>query len=306
MTDNAKPILLDGGMGQEIVNRGGKGGFGEWAVVALHEAPQLVREIHCDYIRAGADVITTNTYGTTRIRLRHVGMEDRFEELVRRAGELAFEARAQAGRSEVRIATSLPPLEASYIDTFALSYDETAAQFAELMDLLDPYVDIYLGETLSTSFEARAFLEAAQGRGKATWLALTLVDHGGTDLRGGEQLADVIAVAKDYAPDALLINCCTPESVHGALPILQECGITFGAYANGFVEIPASWAERGGVAQLETRTDLSPEVYARDVKRWIEGGAAIVGGCCETGPAHIARLRQLIDGGVQPNEPDFK
>ena len=86
---SAKPILLDGGMGQEIVNRGGKSGFGEWAVAALYDDPDLVREIHLDYIRAGADVITTDTYGTTRIRLRHVGMEDRFEELgsdVRQAG----------------------------------------------------------------------------------------------------------------------------------------------------------------------------------------------------------------------------
>ena len=81
------------------------------------------------------------------------------------------------------------------------------------------------------------------------------------------------------------------------MPTLQTCGVPFGAYANGFVEIPESWDEEGGVAQLSTRRDLAPEVYARDVKRWIEAGAAIVGGCCEVGPAHIARLRQLIDTG---------
>lgn len=292
-----KPILLDGGMGQEIYNRGGKGGYGEWAVAALYEDPTLVRDIHRDYIRAGADVITTNTYGTTRARMEAVGIEDRFEALVRRAGELASQARAAAGRGEVRIASSLPPLEASYVNKFALSYEETAAQFAEMMDLLDPYVDIFLGETLSTSFEARAFLEAAQGRGKPAWLALTLADHGGTDLRGGETLTDLAALAQTYAPEALLVNCCTPDSVEAALPILQASGLPYGGYANGFVEIPAAWDERGGVVQLETRRDLSPEAYAADVKDWIDAGAAIVGGCCETGPAHIARLRQLIDSG---------
>ena len=297
MTNGRKPILLDGGMGQEIYNRGGKGGFGEWATAALYEDPQMVRDIHIDYIRAGADVITTNTYGTTRTRMEAMGMEDRFEALVRTAGELASEARDEAGRSEVQIATSLPPLEASYVSEFELSYEETRAQFAELMDLLDPYVDIFLGETLSTSFEARAFLEAARSRGKTTWLALTLGDHGATDLRGGEKLDAVIALAREHEPDALLINCCTPDSVQAALPILREGGIPFGGYANGFVEIPAAWDERGGVVQLETRRDLSPEVYAGDVKRWIDFGAAIVGGCCETGPAHIARLRQLIDSG---------
>lgn len=294
---DGKPILLDGGMGQEIYNRGGKGGYGEWATAALYEDPTLVREIHLDYIRAGADVITTNTYGTTRPRMEAVGLEDRFEALVRTAGQLAAEARAEADGSDVRVSTSLPPLEASYVNEFELSFDETRAQFAEMMDLLDPYVDIFLGETLSTSFEARAFLEAARGRGKTTWLALTLGDHGATDLRGGERLEDLIALAQEYAPDALLVNCCTPDSVLAALPILQASGIPYGGYANGFVEIPAAWDERGGVMQLETRTDLSPEAYAADVKRWIDAGAAIVGGCCETGPAHIARLRQLIDSG---------
>ncbi|MCY4070508.1 MAG: homocysteine S-methyltransferase family protein [Chloroflexi bacterium] len=290
-----KVILLDGGMGQEIVNRGGKGGYGEWAAAALHEDPDLVRQIHADYIGAGADVITTNTYGTTRARLRHVGIEDRLRELVSAAGQLASEARDHAARRDVRIATSLPPLEASYASEFTLSFAQTAGEFAELMDLLDPYVDIFLGETLSTTFEAKAFLGAAAGRGKPVWLGLTLQDHGSTHLRGGAQLSDAIASISEQSPDALLINCCTPDSITSALPDLRASGMPFGAYANGFVEIPESWDEAGGVAQLSTRRDLTPEVYSADVARWIGGGASIVGGCCEVGPAHIARLRQLID-----------
>ena len=298
MTPDSKPILLDGGMGQEIVNRGGKGGYGEWAVAALHEDPELVYQIHRDYIQAGADVITTNTYGTTRVRLRHVGLEERFEELVRIAGELAARARDDAGNGATRIATSLPPLEASYVNEFALSFDETAAQFGEMMDLLDPYVDIYLGETLSTSFEARAFMQAAASRDKTAWLALTLDDHGATDLRGGESLSQVIASLGEARPAALLINCCTPDSIHSAMPILRESGLPYGAYANGFVEIPENWEEEGGVVQLSSRADLPPEIYAAEAARWIEAGASIVGGCCEIGPAHIARLRKLIDSGA--------
>ncbi len=291
-----KVILLDGGMGQEIVNRGGKGGYGEWATAALHEDPDLVRQIHADYIQAGADVITTNTYGTTRMRLRHVGMEDRLGELLRAAGQLASEARDHSARGDVRIATSVPPLEASYASEFTLSFAQTAEEFAELMDLLDPYVDIFLGETLSTIFEAQAFLEAATGRGKSIWLSLTLQDHGSSNLRSGESLSEAIESFGNDAPDALLINCCTPDSIASALPDLRAGDIPFGAYANGFVEIPDAWEEHGGVAQLATRTDLTPEVYAGEARKWITGGASIVGGCCEVGPAHIARLRRLIDG----------
>ena len=217
---------------------------------------------------------------------------------MRAAGALAREARALSGKGDVRIATSLPPLEASYVNAFELSYQQTAEQFGELMDLLEPFVDIYLGETLSTSFEARAFLEAARGRGKTTWLALTLDDHGSSNLRGGESLAQAIESLRADEPDALLINCCTPDSIQAALPALSASGIAFGGYANGFVEIPQTWSERGGVAQLSTRADLSPAAYAEDVKTWIQAGASIVGGCCEVGPAHIARLRQMIDSGA--------
>ena len=302
----SQTILLDGSMGQEIVNRGGRGGFGEWAVAALYESPDTVRQIHSDYIQAGADVITTNTYATTRPRLQHRHIEDRFAELVHTAGQLALEART-ASRAPVQIAASLPPLEASYISEFALSFDAMTAQYRELMDLLDPYVDIYLGETLSTVYEARALLTAAQNRGKPTWLAWTLQDHGATVLRGGESLQHALHSIRSFAPDAILINCCTPDSIDSAMPALRASTPLCGAYANGFVEIPATWEEQGGVAQLQTRSDLSPAAYLRHAQKWVAHGAGIIGGCCEVGPAHIARLRQWLDSTSKPPpEPDHR
>ncbi len=291
-----KALLLDGGMGQEIVNRGGKGMYGEWASGALYEAPDLVSEIHRDYIEAGADIITANTYGTTRTRLRFVDMEDQLAQLLQTASDLANAARDRC-RRDIQIAASLPPLEASYVNTFNLSFAETVTEFAEMMTLLAPGVDIYLGETFSTGFEARAFLQAAQGRGKPIWLALTLDDLHPQQLRGGEKLADVIASLPEPLPDALLLNCCKPATISQALPSLQASGQSFGAYANGFTGIPDDWVDRGGVAQLTAREDMSPEAYARDVAGWLGLGASIVGGCCETGPAHIKRLRELIDAG---------
>ncbi len=294
MKAKSEVILLDGGMGQEIVNRGGKVAYGEWAVAALYENPAMVQAIHRDYIQAGADIITTNTYSATRTRLRHVAMEDRFEELVQLAGQLAVQARETSAAGHVKIAACLPPLEASYVSQFALSFDEMTARYRELMDLLDPYVDSYLGETLSTSQEARAVLKAAQGRDKPIWVSWTLQDHGSSVLRGGETLQTALT-SLDSLPDAILINCCTPDSIDSALPALRSSGRPFGGYANGFVEIPDEWDDYGGVAQLQTRTDLSPPAYADRVQHWITAGAAIVGGCCEVGPVHIARLRQLID-----------
>lgn len=291
----SKPILLDGSMGQEIVNRGGKSAYGEWAVAALHENPTLVKAIHIDYIEAGADVITTNTYSSTRTRLRHVGIEDRFEELVNIAGNLATTARKETGASHVQIAASLPPLEASYINEFALTFDEMVAQYKEMMTLLDPYIDIYLGETFSTVQESRALLTAAQNRDKPLWVSWTLHDHGSTDLRGNESLDQALDDLETFAADAVLINCCTPDSIAKALPKLKTSRLPFGGYANGFVEIPDIWISDGDVDQILSRADLSPDVYAGHVQNWIAAGASIVGGCCDVGPAHIARIREVLD-----------
>lgn len=213
MTKYSKPILLDGSMGQEIVNRGGKSDYGEWSVAALYENPQLVKEIHGDYIQAGADVITTNTYSTSRTRLRFKGMEDRLGELVTVAGSLALSAKEESGKTGLQIAGSFGPLEASYISEFELSFDEMVAEFRELMDLLDPYVDLYLGETFSTTLESKAFLTASTGRDKPVWVSWTLHDHGENHLRGEETLSGAINSLKGFAPDAVLINCCKPESI---------------------------------------------------------------------------------------------
>jgi len=294
MPADSKPLLLDGSMGQEIVNRGGKSAYGEWAVAALHENPALVKAIHTDYINAGADVITTNSYSTTRTRLKHVELEDRFEELVRTAGSLAVEARAEADAPHVKIAASLGPLEASYIHEFRLTFDEMVAQYAEIMTLLHPYVDIFLGETLSTIQESRAFLTAAQGRDKPIWLSWTLTDHGATTLRGGESLQGAVKSLTDFSLNAILVNCCTPDSVQAALPLLKSTGLPFGGYANGFAEIPDEWLSYGDVDQIRTRHDLTPDVYANHVKNWMDAGATIVGGCCDIGPAHIARVREAL------------
>lgn len=290
-----QPILLDGSMGQEIVNRGGKSGYGEWALAALHENPQIVKDIHADYIKAGADVITTNTYSTSRTRMKFIDIEDRFEELVKLAGELATSARDDANANHVKIAGSFGPLEASYIHDFALGFDDMVAQFRELMTLLDPYVDIYLGETFSTIQESRAFLTASQGRDKPTWVSWTIQDHGTTDLRGDESLQQAIDSLKDFSPDAVLINCTTPDSIDKALASLKKTGLPYGGYANGFKEVPKQWISDGDVDQIISRTDLTPEIYALHALNWVNAGAHIIGGCCNVGPAHIAELRKTLD-----------
>ncbi|HLB79365.1 MAG TPA: homocysteine S-methyltransferase family protein, partial [Dongiaceae bacterium] len=105
----AAPVLLDGGMGRELRARGVPIPPTIWSANALLVAPETVRQLHMDYIAAGAQVITTNSYGVIRADLAKERIEHRFAELNDLAGRLAVEARTRAGRSAA-IAGSLPPL----------------------------------------------------------------------------------------------------------------------------------------------------------------------------------------------------
>ena len=112
-------------------------------------------------------------------------------------------------------------------------------------------------------------------------------------LRSGEPLAEALSMLTEKQADAVLINCSWPETVTKALPQLNSSKLKFGAYANGFTAID-KLSKGGTVDVLQARGELSKEVYADHVKQWIAGGAAIIGGCCEISPQHIAYLSQSL------------
>jgi S-methylmethionine-dependent homocysteine/selenocysteine methylase len=117
-------------------------------------------------------------------------------------------------------------------------------------------------------------------------------------LRSGETVQAAVAALAGFPVQAVLANCCPPESISQALPALVGAGLPAGGYANGFVEIPQTFLPGRTREQLSSREDLDPDAYARRALGWVEAGARIVGGCCEVGPAHIALLRdRLLEGG---------
>ena len=292
-----RTILLDGGMGRELRFRGIETPATIWSTQALLVAPEVVRDIHMDYIAAGADIITANTYGIIRSDLAKEGIEDRFEALNKLACTLALEARDAAGHP-VWIAGSLPPLKGSFRPDLVGDYNEIERLYREQAEILAPHVDLLLCETMSTSTESRAAASAACKIGKPVWVAWTLHEDRSGRLRSGESIADAAAAIANLPIDAYLANCCAPESITAALPYLIETGAQYiGGYANTFELIPADWelaGEEESDWSLDLRSDLDPDSYAGHVTRWLDEGANVVGGCCGTRPEHIARMSELI------------
>lgn len=285
-------MILDGGMGQELVARAGKA-TSLWSVQALLDAPEVVRQVHDEYFVAGADIATTNSYSVLPDRLEPHGMLDRLEEFVRLACQLATDAREAHGSGMV--AGGLGPQGFSYQPDKAPPAEQAAEVYANLAQIQAQYVDVHLLETMSSVDQARGGLIGAGVTGKPVWVALSVRDDDGTRLRSGELLSDVMPLLEEFNPAAVFINCSKPEAVDTAVPILAKSGRLVGAYANGFTGIAADFNKVGAtVDMLSARRDLDPNAYADFADGWAAHGATIIGGCCEVGPAHIAELSRRL------------
>jgi S-methylmethionine-dependent homocysteine/selenocysteine methylase len=289
----AEITLLDGGMGQELIRRAGDRPTPIWSTQVMIDHPGLVEAVHRDYFDAGAGIATTNTYAIHRDRLVRAGIEDRFAALHAAALAEAHAARRQAGHG--MIAGSIGPLVASYRPETHPPHAEAVAKYAEVTSLLAPHVDLILCETVASLAHARAILEGARAANLPVWLSVTVMDSDGSLLRSGEPTADAGQVAADMGAEAVLANCSAPEAMTAAMEALKPSGLPFGAYANGFEMITEDFLKDSPtVDALRARRDMGPDAYAAHALSWVAQGATIVGGCCETGPAHIAAVAAAL------------
>lgn len=300
-----KITLLDGGMGQELLRRSARPVTRLWSADVMKNEPHLVRDLHRDFILCGARVITLNSYTATPERLARENVYEQLEGLHTAAMQAATQAIDLAQTEGVKIAGCLPPLVASYQPEVILPFDVALNSYRRLVELQYNASDIFLCETMASIAEARAACTAGAESGKPVWLALTVSDTHFGKLRSGEPLRDAIEELASIGAAAILLNCSQPEAVSACWNDLSQATslankthkanppIKIGAYANGFVSI-ASLHPGVTVDVLETRQDLAPEQYADIAIGWANNGAAIIGGCCEIGPAHINALRNKL------------
>lgn len=286
-------VLLDGGMGQELVARSGDKPTPLWATQVMIDHPGLVGAIHADYFAAGASVATTNSYAIHHDRLAGFGKDHLFAGL--HAQALAEAKAARAAHGSGRIAGSLGPLGASYRADVLPEHDKAVALYREVATILAPGVDLLLAETVASLAQARAVLEGAGGAGRPVWLSVTLDDEDGARLRSGEAVADLGPILAAGGAQAVLANCSAPEAMEAALTIFRTFGLPYGAYANGFQQITKEFLrDNPTVDLLEARPELTPARYADFALHWVGMGATIIGGCCETTPAHIAEIARRL------------
>lgn len=285
--------ILDGGMGDEISARLEGAATGLWSAKALLEKPDLVVDIHKEYIEAGARIIITNTYSTIPHYLDKAGMADKYVELTRLGGKLARQAVAESGEA-VLVAGSLPPLSESYRPDLVLPPEQAAPIYKNLVEALFEFVDLYFCETMSTAEEAVvASTQALQfGGGKPVYVSWTLHETPGSGLRSGESVKTAFEALAHLDIAGFMFNCAFPEAIEAALRELRPLtDKPLGCYPNRTNRILSDWTLDNDVT-LGKRSDIDEQHFVAMSQRCIDAGASIVGGCCSIGPSYIKALAE--------------
>ena len=291
--------ILDGGMGQELLARGMKPNGTLWSANALlkDEYHQLLLDTHLDFIKSGAEIIVTTTFTTRRLRLRDNRIEDKFEYLNTKAGEIAKKAKEK--NPHIFIAGGLPPQYLTY-EADTRSDSEIKENFYEQAKLLNPFIDFFYFDVLSSVREFRLAIEAIENFNKPYLIGAHISD--GVKLPSGEKVSQIITEINHKKLLGLMLSCVSPENYELNLNEIKNLGIPFGFKLNGFVTTcPKSGytnsynkSKSGNPNEfLGQRKDLTPKKMALFVKKFKDAGATILGGCCETRPAHIEEMAKL-------------
>jgi S-methylmethionine-dependent homocysteine/selenocysteine methylase len=294
---NGGTLILDGGTGTELERRGVTMNPGAWCGAASLESVGILEEIHKDYVAAGADIITANTYCSSRLLLEPAGYGNQFEEINYAAIDAAQRARDASGREEVLIAGSLSHRGAITSGTAkpdlaqAPSDGEMADAFGELAALLhERGCDLILLEMMYDPERMVHAFSAAMESGLPVWAGLSA--RRGDD---GQILSfspdrnipfdDIIQILRDHNVAAAGIMHTQANVVGDALAILD------GVFEGPLLAYPDSGYFKSPNWQFENV--MPPSELRRYADEWVSNGLQIVGGCCGLTPDHIAALSTL-------------
>ncbi len=303
--DHGEVIILDGAIGTQLQEMGLPIYKTAWAATALQMHPSTVQLMHEAYVKAGADILTTNTYASARHNLEPLGLGELTGELNRRAVLLAREARDKAaGGRPVLIAGSISNFGmvtegediASLRDRSRYTEEQLKANLREQASLLiEAGVDFLLAESTGSNTHRKWVSDACKSTGVPFWVGFKCHREPNdtavrTGYRSADKFADVLGDVMSHGGSALSVFHSSIEDTTEALKIaLEKWPGPIGAYPD---------AERRDYMapthdhSVENR--FSPAEFVRHARSWVELGVQIIGACCGYGPSYIRPLRDAL------------
>ena len=300
----SKVRILDGGMGQTLLEKGLKAKGSFWSATALIDKKyhQLVIDTHLDFIKSGADVIVTNNFSARRSRTISNNVEEYFEYANEKAGELALKAK-EASKKDILIAGSLPAQNDTYLPD-ERDWSLIKKDFSDQANLLKPFVDFFYLDVLSSIREVEIALNVVEKINLPVLVGLHIRENG--TLSSKETITNVFEKCKGKNWLGLITACTSPEITEKVTDEIKELKIPFGFKVNLWKKQPLPVGEivtfdkdgfgENPVDVLGTRDEITSEKFYDFSKRMVNKGATILGGCCETKPSHInaiAKLKQI-------------
>ncbi|MFT5113237.1 MAG: S-methylmethionine-dependent homocysteine/selenocysteine methylase [Parasphingorhabdus sp.] len=279
-------ILMDGATGTECERRGVPQMNNAWNGGGPISHPEVVLQVHRDYLDRGADIIITCTFGTSRHVTRDAGMEHQFEALTQQAVQLAKQARDESDRPDAVVVGGLTHWSWTGNDpSLEELYNNTTDQ-ARLM--ADSGVDLLAIEMAIDIPRMNAQVDAARETGLPVWVGLTckLDSDGEAVLRNGDSLAEALQELQSKQVPVVNIMHTDVHFIEPCLKVIQRHWLGYtGVYAHTGQFKDNHWVTQGVI---------SPQGYAELAKGWVDQGARIIGGCCGMGPDHIDELKKIM------------
>jgi S-methylmethionine-dependent homocysteine/selenocysteine methylase len=289
-------ILLDGATGTELEKRGVPMNSKAWSAEAILTHPEIVQSVHEEYIRAGVDVITANTFSTARHMLLPAGLMEQFRHMNLEAVKLAVRAREMAANTPVAIAGSIAPT--TFCSDASKCYpplSEALSWYVEQAELLaESGADLIIIEMIEDIEQGSLAVQAACGTGLPVWLGFSCKRNESGDImlwEKGHTLAEGIKAIAQIGGSAAFIMHTEVADTTEAFAILSTCWQgPLGVYAHSGRFVMPRW---------QFNDIISPQEYAEEIGNWINMGARIIGGCCGIGPAHIKELKKRYSSQMQ-------
>ena len=286
-------IILDGATGTELERRGVPMHGVAWSAAALQTHPEIVRQVHEDYVRAGADVIISNTFSASRHILEHAGMGDMVRELNTRAVTLARQAvEAASPDRTVYVAGSISTMRTANRQDLTPAPATAKDSYREQAELLAAAgVDLIMLEMMADLEQSSYAIEGAVSTGLPVWVGLSCRRRSdGSEVVLLESSSVAVAEALDSLLPAggSLVSIMHTDVEHTA-PALRTVRDHWqgpmGAYPHsGWFAMP-NWQFEG---------IISPHALLSEAQTWVRMGTQLVGGCCGIGPDHIRLLREEL------------
>ena len=291
--------IFDGGMGQELLARGMEPNGTLWSANALLQEKyhQLLLDTHLAFVKAGAEIIVTNTFTTRKLRLKDNDVLDKYEYLNKKAGEIA--QKVKETYPNILVAGGLPPQNLTYaVD--GRPEEEISENFNTQAKLLNPYVDFFYFDVLSSVREFKIAIESIKEFDKPYLIGAHISE--GTNLPSGEKISKIINDINHDKLMGIMLSCISPENYQLNLDEIKKLGIPFGFKLNAFIKTNPKPNYNDAYKKSKTgnpneflgvRKDLTPEKIFEFAKKFKDAGATIIGGCCEIKPSHIEAFSKL-------------